>query len=55
MVEKKQVTKNNKTYYLCDECNFAYKDKETAAKCENWCREHHSCNTEITKHAVKID
>ena len=50
----KPITKNNKTYYICEECSFAYKDKETAAKCENWCREHHSCNTKITKYAVEF-
>ncbi|MBI3035779.1 hypothetical protein HYY71_05650 [Candidatus Woesearchaeota archaeon] len=50
----KTITKNNKTYFICQECNFAYKDKETAAKCENWCRKNHSCNMEITKYAVEI-
>ena len=50
----KKVTKNKKTNYVCAECNFAYKDKKIAAKCENWCRKHHSCNIEITKHAVKF-
>lgn len=50
----KQINKNKKTYYICTECNFAYKDKEIAAKCENWCREHHSCNLEITKQAVNF-
>ena len=50
----KQVIKNKKTYYICLECNFAYKDGETARKCENWCKKHHSCNMEITKHAVDI-
>ncbi len=50
----KQITKNNKTYHLCSECNFAYKNIETATKCENWCRKYHSCNMEITKHAIKF-
>ncbi len=50
----KQINKNQKTYFMCEECNFAYKDKNTAAKCEKWCRDHHSCNMEITKHAVEI-
>ena len=50
----KTVSKPKAKYYICEECNFAYKDKETAAKCENWCREHHSCNMEITKYAVNI-
>jgi|TARA_Y100000310_G_C20702699_1_gene831471 rubrerythrin len=51
----KELTKNNNKYYICEECGFAYKDNQTAAKCENWCREKHSCNTEITKDAVKLD
>ena len=49
----KQITKNNKIYYVCKECDFAYKGKATAQKCEAWCRKHHSCNMEITKHAVE--
>ena len=49
-----RITENKKTYYICPECNFAYKDKEIALKCENWCQVHHSCNIEITKHAVDI-
>ena len=48
----KTVSKHDREYYLCEECNFAYKDKETATKCEKWCKEHHSCNMEITKYAV---
>ncbi|MBT4804691.1 hypothetical protein HON71_00810 [Candidatus Woesearchaeota archaeon] len=39
--------------FQCKECNFWYKDKEMAEKCEKWCKEHHSCNMEITKFAVK--
>lgn len=50
----KQLRKNKKLVYICQKCDFAYKDLETAAKCENWCREHHSCNMEITKYAVQI-
>ncbi|MBI2134693.1 hypothetical protein HYU09_01770 [Candidatus Woesearchaeota archaeon] len=50
----KENKKNNKKYFACEECNFAYESKDWAQKCENWCREHHSCNVEITKHAVQI-
>lgn len=50
----KQLNKNNKAYYLCEECDFAYKDQETAEKCEAWCKKYHSCNMEITKYAVNI-
>lgn len=42
---------DQKTLYQCEECGFRYKDKEWAEKCEAWCREHHSCNLEITAHA----
>jgi len=51
----KEIKKENKTFYVCEECEFAYLDKELAEKCEVWCKERHSCNMEITKHAVKID
>ena len=51
----KETKKDNKTLYLCEECGFAYEDKEWAQKCEDWCYEHHSCNMEITKHAVELN
>jgi len=39
--------------FYCEECGFAYRDKETAIECENWCKEHKSCNLEITKKAIR--
>ena len=39
--------------YQCPECKLHYKEKEWAEKCEAWCREHKSCNLEITAHAEK--
>lgn len=50
----KKLTKDNKSYYVCAECNFAYKDKKIAEKCEQWCKKYHSCNIEITKYAVNV-
>jgi hypothetical protein len=41
-----------KKLYVCSECGFAYRDAELAKKCSAWCKEHHSCNLEITKQAV---
>lgn len=38
--------------YRCPECGLAYRDSELAARCEAWCREHHSCNIEIIRQAV---
>jgi len=51
----KEIKKNDKTYYICEECNFAYNEREWAQKCETFCREKRSCSIEITKHAVKIE
>ena len=39
--------------FVCPECNLEYKDAEWAKKCATWCKEHHSCNLEITKYAVE--
>ncbi len=41
------------SYWMCEECGLKYKDKNWAEKCEAWCKEHKSCNLEITKHAIK--
>lgn len=41
-----------KELYQCPECGFWYKEKEWAEKCEVWCKEHKSCNLEITKYAI---
>lgn len=49
----KQLNKNNKKVYLCEECNFIYPDKKIAKKCEDWCKKFHSCNVEITKYTVR--
>ncbi|MBR9691573.1 hypothetical protein GOV06_02205 [Candidatus Woesearchaeota archaeon] len=50
----KEQIKNNKTFYICEKCNFAYKEKELAEKCEAFCKKNHQCNIKITKHAVKL-
>ena len=41
-----------KQIYVCEACNFAYKEKELADKCENFCEKHKSCNIELTKHSI---
>lgn len=46
--------------WQCDICGYQYEDsstafttgKEWAEKCEAWCKEHHSCNLEITAHGT---
>lgn len=49
----KKIKKDEDIYFQCEECKFIYKNKEMAEKCEKWCKEHSSCNIEITQHAVK--
>lgn len=47
------IKQDNKELYQCEECGFHYESKETAEKCEVWCREHQSCNIEITAQALE--
>ncbi len=51
----KIIQQQNKELHQCEECGFKYEDKEWAEKCEAWCREHKSCNIEITAHAIPQD
>jgi hypothetical protein len=47
-----KVTKqNDKDLLQCEECCFHYVSRDWADKCEEWCKEYHSCNLEITEHA----
>ncbi len=48
----KELNKGKQKFYSCEACGFGYKDTETAHECENYCKKHNSCSTEITKHAV---
>lgn len=48
----KAIQKENKELYQCEECGFQYAEKEWAEKCEAWCKEHQSCNIEITAYAI---
>ncbi len=50
----KELTKGGVTFYLCEACDLAYKEKEWAQKCQEWCEQHHSCNLEITQHVVPL-
>lgn len=39
--------------YKCPECGLHYEDRGQAEKCEAWCKEHYSCNLDITSHAIE--
>ena len=47
------VIKKNKLW-ICDVCNFAYKEKKWAQKCEDFCNKNRQCSLEITKHAIQL-
>ena len=51
----KETEKNGGTLYICEECGFAYKEKEWAEKCQQWCKQHQSCNLEITEHGAPLE
>ncbi len=51
----KELPKNDITLYICEECGFAYKEKEWAQKCQQWFAQNQSCNLEITQHAVSLE
>lgn len=42
-------------HYQCSECGIQYADRAWAVACDTWCKEHGSCNLEITSHAVPKD
>ncbi len=50
----KEVEKQGKTYFQCEECGFYYKERGWAEKCEDFCKKNNSCSLEITKHSVKV-
>ena len=53
MVSEKN--KDGKTYFVCDECELAYTEKDKAEQCENWCKKNPgSCSPEVVKFSVKI-
>jgi uncharacterized membrane protein YvbJ len=50
----KIIEKENKKYYQCEECGHIYETEELANKCEEWCKEHKSCNLEIVKESISL-
>jgi hypothetical protein len=50
-----KTEKQNKVLYQCEDCGHFYETEELAKKCEEWCKEHKSCNLEIIKYAVRVN
>jgi hypothetical protein len=49
----KETKKDGVVYNICEACGFKYKEEKYAQKCEEWCKEHNSCNMDITHHSVQ--
>jgi hypothetical protein len=49
----KEVEKEGESFYICEECGLAYREKIWAEKCERFCSKHHACSLEITSHAAQ--
>ncbi|MDY6778879.1 MAG: hypothetical protein SVU32_09510 [Candidatus Nanohaloarchaea archaeon] len=39
--------------FACDVCGLHYRERETAERCEAYCREHDACSTEIIKESLE--
>ncbi len=49
----KETKKSGNILYRCEGCDFYYKDKSWAQKCENYCKKYKACSLEITKHSER--
>ncbi len=49
----KEIIKQGKILYQCEECKMKYKDEKIAQKCEAWCKKTKSCNVDIIKYSIK--
>lgn len=39
--------------YECKECGLHYESEDLAKKCEEWDKEHHSCNLKIARQSLE--
>ncbi len=46
---------SDKQVYRCPECGLRYRSEELAKKCEAWCKEHNSCNLEISLLSIESE
>jgi len=51
----RKLKRENKVLYMCEECGLIYEEGGWAEKCEEFCKKHHACSLEITKHAVSTN
>lgn len=49
----KEIIYKGQKVFVCELCNFKYKELKWARACEDWEKEHNSCNLEVIKHAIE--
>lgn len=48
----KEIIKNMKKVYSCEECGMNFSDPKIAKECEDFCKKNKACNTEIIGEAL---
>ena len=49
----KEIKYKGQKVYVCEVCDFKYKERKWAKKCEDWEKVNKSCNVLVIKHAIK--
>lgn len=49
----KEAMYKGEKVFVCELCDFKYREKKWAKACEDWEKVHKSCNVNVIKHAVK--
>ncbi|MBI4451019.1 hypothetical protein HY642_03525 [Candidatus Woesearchaeota archaeon] len=49
----KQAGHKGKKVFVCERCDFKYRDEKWAKACEDWEKDHNSCNVQVIAHAIK--
>ncbi|MBI4302882.1 MAG: hypothetical protein HY665_00880 [Chloroflexi bacterium] len=50
----KELRRDGKTYYICEQCGFVYETQELARRCQEFCEKNQACNLEISQYAVSL-
>lgn len=46
------VVVKSERFYACGECGLIYASRELAEACEEWCKEHGTCNMELSRQSI---
>lgn len=46
------VVVRGERFYACGECGLIYTSRGLAEECEEWCREHGTCNVDLSRQSI---